>query len=367
MECIILNCPKKPEYICNCKDSGIVLCKPHSIDHCLENGHHKLKKINKDLNEYDSAVLAEILLANHNILQDLKKKLSNIASKLISAIYKENNKIMKTILLKEKNISSALSKIATEKEISFESYDNLIKDEGLEFKLDEAFFKISEIEWSVKKFFSANFLESVQKQHNSSNIFTSTLGFFKKNSKDFVKFDVKTFKTEVIPMNLDCNMGSLAGWCQLPNKKIFHYGGQKSALKIPLTKCCIIYPEINYIEMKADGPVPLYKIGLCCYHNDYVYLFGGSTILSALSSEVYRYDLINDNWQKLQSLPFRSDHNSCITKNYNIWVTGSKLGLLEYDITNNCYNEKFCKSDSYKLIFRDEKTVYLLIDKESKV
>lgn len=351
MSCSYGSCSERADFYCGwCKGYRIELCKRHSSEHCAETGQHKLSKLYCLVEENQKGNLLEIMSHKLASLIDLKSKVLSITNNLVKYIYQQGQKSLDLIQEAQNELYQHIKSLNISNEILQTTYENLTKLEGLEFILDTALLDYSSISTEIEGFYSKNFLSSIKSQHPDTKNYTTIISYFARNSKNLITFNVANSKYESVAIDIEKPMGNCAGWCLLPEKKVFYYGGQKNALYAPLDICCIIDPETNKLEMKRRGPIKLYNIGLCSYFDDNVYMFGGLTNLGLIVANSYKYSIVNDTWADIAPLPSPSGFNSSALVSGNIMITGKMFTLLMYNPQTNTYLEKISKAEYSKFL-----------------
>ena len=359
MSCGNPGCNLRAEFYCACQDQHIILCITHSNSHCQGAGMHKLIKLNVSLTNPERISMIRILVQQLSIIQEMKNKISEVTNQIVNNIYVQHYICIQEITIFEKKINSMISDIQLYNEVSQERYDLNIKIVQMEYTLDPQFYAYPGIHLPVTDFYAQNFLNSMKLRHVSESSLASIMTFFEQHSKSLVTLSIESLELLKTPLNLREKMGNSAGWCQLPQQKIFHYGGQLSKLRKPLNICCIIDPFKKTVEEKANGPALLYKIGQCTYFNNIVYIFGGSTLFSASCSEAYKYDLISDTWGEIAYLPNPSEHNCSVEIGGEIMITGCHLGIVKYQLAENTYATLVEKADGFKVMLTEGERFYL--------
>lgn len=361
MSCSEGNCLVEAEFYCDCRNKTLGMCVNHSNLHCQTPGMHKLIRIHTVLTSEEQETVLKMLLLNQKAIKEMKNTLEKFTKGLIEEIYQLHSKALKEATQIEKNIIANILTITTQHKVNKEVYDYQMKISDMEYVIDLDFFKESEILLKTQNFYLKKFMQSIKLQHNSANNLTSIMVFFQKNSKLLTRINILDLSIDTTEVSIEKSMGGSAGWCQLPDKKVFHYGGQKSQLLQPVCTCCIIDPGYKTILIRASGPEPLYSIGICCYFNNYVYIFGGSTSFSALSMNAYRFDLKQNNWSQLASMPYPSENNISYEHNGVILITGCRIGLAKYEPSIDKYSVMIEKIEGHKIMFTEGEKIFLLI------
>ncbi|OMJ71598.1 hypothetical protein SteCoe_30146 [Stentor coeruleus] len=350
MPCSYGSCSERPDFYCTCKGYRIEVCKGHSGEHCAEPGQHKLSKLYSLIEENQKGILLEIMSQKLTSFIDLKSKVLSITNNLVKYIYQQGQKSLDLIQEAQNELYQHIKSLNISNEILQTTYENLMKLEGLEFILDTALLDYSSISTEIENFYSKNFLSSIKIQHPDTKNYTTIISYFARNSKNLITFNVATSNYESVIIDIEKPMGNCAGWCLLPEKKVFYYGGQKNALYAPLDTCCIIDPETNKLEMKKKGPIKLYNIGLCSYFEDNVYMFGGLTNLGCIVANSYKFSIENDTWTSIAPLPYPSGFISSALVSGNIMITGKMFTLLMYNPQTNTYLDKVSKAEYNKFM-----------------
>jgi hypothetical protein len=181
------------------------------------------------------------------------------------------------------------------------------------------------------------------------------MAFFARNSSTLTLYHIKdnTIKTE----RFEEKMAERAGWCYLPDGKIFYYGGRKDQ---NVGVACLINPSTRTIEFLKRGP-ELRNLGQLTYYKGEVYVFGGFAKQKA-SSSVLKFSLMKNIWMNLNDMPVASE--SCCSCFYgnSIVVTGENMiSLLDYDRQNDSYKILMDIEIGFKTVWSANGKCFLLV------
>lgn len=360
-KCSLQPCINSIKFKCLCKGQNIFICQEHSHIHCQEPGSHKLLQIFKTLDQPSANLYANKRMEKHNALKVIKSMLRERTTELINYIYQKHFEAVKKIdneqNLIRKNIKSAL----LNKEILIEDYASFLEMEDCDFDINSLIVDISDIEKKTDEFFNKNFCEGVVKVPSEKGVdMVKNMIFFQQNTKTLINLNLLDLSVAKKTIYLPENMGASAGWCRIPQGKIFHYGGQLSSLYKPLNTCYIIDPQNLIAEKCPDGPYRKYTIGPCALLNNKVYIFGGAGVLGSLLSNSEMFCLTNKTWTTIANMPVASDYNCTAIHQDNIYVTGYRIGVFLYSPIPDTYSELTQAVQGIKTMFTDSHSIFVL-------
>lgn len=263
--------------------------------------------------------------------------------------------------LKSELLDQCLSAL-NNSEVLIEDYREYLEVEDYNFIL--MYEQESHLESRIEDYFSVDFTMSIKLEPSiESSEFAKSFAFFEKNSKVLTIYDLLDMKVKSAPVESEDYFGDNAGWCRLPGRKVFQYGGQLNSFYPPLNTTYIIDIDSKTVSKKAEGPYKKYAIGVCAHIDPYVYIFGGSGLLGSLFSESEKYNLSTDSWHTISNLPFPSDYNSTVTKNNTIYVTGYQIGIFKYTPDTDDYTLSFDLNTISKILIEEAGNLYLITER----
>jgi hypothetical protein len=352
-------CQEPARFQCLCKSSNLYLCPTHSSDHCLSKGPHELQNLYTHLSDSQKALFIKSQLKTYEILHQLTEKITKKCSELIHSILTYQRQVLNDLNNKKSESLNHLTSVLNSNSVPNPIYQKYLETEDFDLTIDPL--NSSKLDSELFDFFSQDFsiyLKLVPSRESSELL--KSFVWFEKNSKKVIEFDLLCMESRSFEVESEDFFGDYAGWCQLPQRKVFHYGGQLNRLYSPLMSTYFIDVDFKKVEKKADGINKKYTVGVCAFFKPFVYVFGGSGMLSSLYSDCEKYNVYEDKWSSICCLPFGSDYNCAIVKDSGILVSGYRLGVLFYDIGKDCYENLMELNSGAKILLLEGSIVYLL-------
>lgn len=357
--CSYQGCLISSNFLCSCKEPSIFLCTKHSITHCQEQGNHNLLSVYISLNFEEKQKFVYKTEQRRKVLNNVKSALSQSTNDLISCISAKYKESIQNIMNEQNKLILTLQKVISTNEVNRKDYSLYQETYDYDVYMDNTMFENQTIKELINNYYSIDFLNAVKLiQIPSAQNLTKSMVFFLKSSKTLVNLNIQNSNLTKAEVRLDNALGSNAGWCRLPDNRVFHYGGQKSSFSRPQSYTYIIDIGENDIRRKADGLVKKYNIGPCAYHDNSVYVFGGSSIFSVVSNSE-RFNVETNLWTCIEPLPNSSNHNSTVVINDQIYLTGENIGALKYNILENSYSEELLGFDGCKVIYSEGNNIFI--------
>ncbi|OMJ92625.1 hypothetical protein SteCoe_4635 [Stentor coeruleus] len=369
-KCFAENCSNKLKFYCSCKENLIFSCLAHIGQHADEDDEskHVLKAIYKttdhDRKQYligKCEKISEILIKTQSLINQ------NIISMIesLTALKDATEKYYQNQRNEIQNIIEDLSQNNREvvvpgykasdyclEEIAYYNDNLSLKTNNLDKKLKADLTRFQEL-YKVSKFFSINWLDYKSNANLDQNLY-----FFRKGTKTFVEFDITTNSLSQFEANIQENQGGLPAVCQIPEGKIFYYGG--------------IDPNLNFgyiIDLRTHifEPIPQLRAlsyTHATYYNEEVYIFTGhpGTV------KCDKFNLAERTWLSLSNFPEGSVYSVSVLPCIDYFILSCSSGkkLYTYNFISNNYQllTSSVENSTCNLLFRDGDKYYYL-SKES--
>jgi Galactose oxidase, central domain len=359
--CYSQACSNPIQYKCSCTASPGYFCKDHSILHCQEPGNHKLVASHFKLDNVTKANFIKKALEKRNAISQIRKKLALNTKEIISFISEKAHNQINSLIEEELKLSNSIEIACDRDEIYLDEFVSYLSSEDYDFVVNYSLLDMISIKQKISDAFSFEFIKCLKLVPSRDYVkYSKSFNFFSRSSKKLIRFDIPNLEYSKTQVNIETNEGNLAGWCLLPDKKVFHYGGQVGALSLPLNTCNIINPVSKKVERKSNGLVRKYTIGVCQHYNGDVYVFGGSGVVSVLLSDSEKYNLAADTWTSIQPMPLPSDYNSTFLLRKNIFITGYRMGVYIYNPQTNSYTQSIEDVDGQKIMIGEGNKLYII-------
>lgn len=357
MSCSYELCQNQPRFICKCKPN-VHYCANHSSIHCSLKGEHELKSLFTHLDDSTFSSFIQRQLSTHSAISSIIQYINHKSASLIQQIVKLRDQSTLQLSQNLESIHLSIKSAHKTHEILTQDYINYLETEDYDLNIDYP--EPGRLESEIFDFFTQDFTLNLKLVPNQKSDLVKSFVFFEKNSKNLNIFDLVDMKTNIIQVNSQDVFGDYAGWCRLPGRKVFHFGGQLTAFYPPVSSTYLIDVDSGQIEQKQDGLNKKYTVGVCAFISPHVYVFGGSGLLSSLYSESEKFDIEKNEWSSISMLPFGSDYNSCIIKNSEIFVSGYRLGVFVYSPQLDSYSNSLELDSGNKILLIEGNTVFLL-------
>lgn len=344
IKCYVLNCTSNASEICNtCKKAN---CLEHS--HVKTHPTHDIHPIFVEVsNNYKNPIIKSLtstICKCTKIRNDVQKN----CNLLIQKVLNETNNLVNTLNSIELKAISLIGQLSSCSQVQIYQNKNpnqqllveLIKLGGNNYLEENLELCKPDLKGSMLREYFENFINSSPLQHS-----ISFMAFCSKNSNliNFYHLKDNAFKTS----KLNENLGDRAGWCYLPDGKIFHYGGRRNEDNIGTT--VIINPSTKTAEFKAKGQ-KMRNVGQVAYYKGEIYVFGGFNIKPLAT--VQRYNLMKDTWTNLNPMPAASESCSSCYYGNSILLTGQNLiSLYEYDRQIDNFKVLMDLPSDYKIVW----------------
>lgn len=176
--------------------------------------------------------------------------------------------------------------------------------------------------------------------------------YFENKSNEICIIDVlKDFDAKK-NLGMEDSMSIEAGYCEIPNNRIFYYGGS--------------YGNHVYI-LDINGSIGIKKPYRkkkywtnCIYYNDAVYVFGGQDS-DTWTQGAESFSLSSEVWKDLEPVPTVPGYTSTVVHDDKILITGRSASMLySYEPESNRYSA-LCEftNNMYKIIIKGLGRVYI--------
>ena len=357
MPCSYEFCQNQSRFVCKCKPN-IQYCANHSTIHCSLKGEHELTSLYTHLDHSSFYSFIQRQLSKHSAISSIIQCINHKSAELIQQIVKLRDQATLQLFQNLNAMELEIKSTYKSHEILTQEYINHLETEDYDLHIE--FKEPCRIESEILDFFTQDFTLNLKLVPNKNSDLVKSFVFFEKNSQNLNIFDLVDMKTKIIQVESQDYFGDYAGWCRLPGRKIFHFGGQLTAFYPPVLSTYIIDVDSGKIEQKQDGLNKKYTVGVCSFISPHVYVFGGSGLLSSLYSESEKFDIEKNEWTSISMLPFGSDYNSSIIKNSEIYVSGYRLGVFIYNPQLDSYRSSLELDSGNKILLNEGSTVFLL-------
>lgn len=362
MNCIFENCYSKAKFGCSCKESEVSLCDVHANLHCVLQGNHKLSSLYTHLDDSSKYKFLKKTREKFEAIDILIHKINQKSYNLLKTIIKSTESAVNKLKEQQKDLMNQCLSALKTNEVLKKEYKDYQEVEDYSFVL--MFEQESQLESKIEDFFSVDFSMYIKLEPIAeSSEYNKSFIFFDKNSKILNIYDLLDMTVKSFPINQEDYFGDNAGWCRLPGRKVFHYGGQLNTLYPPLNSSYIIDVDTRTVSIKPEGPWKKYAVGVCSYVDPFIFVFGGAGLFGSLFSESEKFDLKNETWTTISSLPLPSDYNSSVVKNSIIYITGYHVGVFEYMIETDKYRSNFDLFIAGKVFIEENGNLFILCEK----
>ena len=352
-KCNQTGCNREAEENCTC---GVILCESHT--HRSVKGH-SFTPLRMELH---SSLKTDIRKSILNCLEKCSSKqieLQRQSQKSIASILEETSIAVQRIKIVEMELLELLHSLGR--------IDILVLKGSRDYKsrtladyigAGGRFAMVSELEQLnsdvLYSLVNKEIIDGIE--HSPLQVPSPYIVCFRKASKELQILNVTDMKIKTT--NAKALMGSRAGWCLLPDGRIFHYGGWIADTKNS-SICAIINPEQKSIELMKSNH-DLRNIGQCSYYKGDVYMFGGHNEDTFAKS--FKYSILKNEWQAITPMPSLSrDCNSTVLGS-TIVIGGMKHeSLLLYGPSTDTYRKSLELSEKkYKIVWTGNRKVFVL-------
>lgn len=346
LKCQKISCRNDPLEVCQC---GALVCEEHT--HRNLPGH-RASPIYTEITDIQKAATYIRLLASLEQCRDKRQKLLRNSQSMISCILAETNMILERLKCIESEILQILNVLGKASAISTVKCTPS-ETSLLDFIQNSKPFNISDISTLPNSLLNSETLEMIDNNPLQSE--SQYIACYKKSSKELQVLDVVSLQIKTSTGN--SIMGDRAGWCLLPDGRIFHYGGWIGNNNTQL--CVIINPTNRKIERVKDNKC-VRNIGQCSYYKGNVYVFGGHNENTIPDS--YRYNLLKDEWARIAPMPSKSRDTYSVTFGTRIVIGGQKHdSLYNYSPNADSYQESLhLTAEKMKIVWTGFGKVYVL-------
>ena len=341
-------------YVPNCSLNATEICETCKKANCLQHSHakthpnHEIYPIFIEVSDsYKNPVIRSL---NSTVCkcQKIRSDAQKNCKSLIQIILNETDSLVNTLNSIELQALALIVQLSSCSKV--QTYQNknpneqllveFVKSGGTNCLDDKLEHCKPDLKGIILKDYIENFINCSPLQHS-----ISFMAFSSRNSNvvNFYHLKDNAFKT----LKLNENIGDRAGWCYLPDGRIFHYGGRRKDENIGTT--LIINPGAKTAEFKSRGQ-KMRNVGQLAYYKGEIYVFGGFDVTPL--ALVQRYTLMKDTWTNLNPMPVASESCSSSCYGNSILLTGQNLiSLYEYDRANDNFKVLIDLPSDYKIVW----------------
>ncbi|CAG9314106.1 unnamed protein product [Blepharisma stoltei] len=368
-------CNGEPEFVCLCKGNSKYLCRACRIVH-IDNeptASHYFEKIDSqefihcrdDIDQYlkKKKVLENIQLKlNKNIkkvsnykeeLETEKIKTLKLIENIFSRKFMEADSIENELTEMRKNIFAGQVKTKESGNWTYQpAYEISLET------LEAAYENIRDIYYKIDA-------ENLTKHIGyTSQIFYERYEeiqtepvFLQGASHNLAKYDIARNEMNISEIEGE-PFNYRSAWCVLPNGSIFLCGGQSSEGELSST---YILDQKLKTSTPVESMISPRKYHGVCYHNDYIYVFGGKFGGKLKSSE--RFSPIKQRWEMLPNSLYPHCHVSTLVLGNKILIAGYSRFIEIFDTDSLSYEETLYLPESTcrMSMFSMKGEIYLMI------
>ena len=351
--CEVTGCNREAEEYCKCE---AILCGSHTHKAVAGHSSSPLRMI------IHSSLKADIRRKVVEALDKCRHKqieLQKQSQRAIASILQETSISVQRIKFIEMELLQILNSIGTIDVLVLKGSSNLKEKPLADYMLTGGRLSmVSELELVNSSVLYSLIDPEIMESIDYSPLQTPSpyIACFKKGSKDMQVLNVTNMKIKI--NSTKALMGTRAGWCLLPDGRIFHYGGWVGDTK-NTGICAIINPAQQSVEI-IKSHKELRNLGQCSYYKGDVYVFGGHDQVTMLES--FKYNILTNEWKAIASMPSKSrDCNSTVLGN-TIVIGGMKHdSLLLYWPNSDIYKKTLQLSqEKYKIVWSGDGKVFVL-------
>lgn len=356
LECSYKNCSNPIFLSCSCTEPPTLLCESHQ--HKLTNPWHQYTIVSNLYTQENSKKFLEALQAKYKELGETKALIIKSSLEIIEKISKTVNKEVAVLIDLQRRVGKIIENLE-EKDCFFDVVSNNV--------LNEMYREFSRTSQLKGLSYFSNTPELLSKMCILLNKYSASPPHFLipgRVSNSFIALspDLKSYSRYYLPSAF--HIGSFGGICPLNNSQIFYYAGYLgNDSETQLYSSAALVFDLNTLKVvnSYEGS-PKDSIGICSYHNNIVYSFGGFSNDELKTAEkVY---LSSGVWQKLSHLPSPSEFITSVFKDDSIYLAGKNLrNIYLYNIQEDHYTKlaDIQLGGSRKIIFEGYRDDILLI------
>lgn len=180
---------------------------------------------------------------------------------------------------------------------------------------------------------------------------------FKRGTKTFIEFNTLTLSINKREFDIDTNQGCLACLCQIPNNKLFYYGGHEPSVG-----------SAFIIDLKTFERIPFEKprdrsTTFATYWNDFIFIFCGYYSGSYINCSE-KYNLISKEWKRITNFPENNRQYICALPCEDYFILSNQLekNLYIYNLSKDKYEilTSSVNNTQMNILFRNLKNYYYI-------